>query len=64
LTTVDIQRLVRDRHLTTEEASLYREMHEQAELEKEDLIDHLKTSPPGFDSWEGLAEFRALVKAL
>jgi DNA-binding transcriptional regulator YiaG len=61
---VDIQSIIRDRHLTNKEAERYREMREQAELEKDQLTDYLKTSPPGFHGWEELAEFRALVKSL
>ncbi|MDZ4659395.1 MAG: helix-turn-helix domain-containing protein [Bythopirellula sp.] len=61
---VDIQRLVRDRNLTPEEAERYRATREQAESEKDQLMAYLNTSPPGFRSWEELAEFRALVKSL
>ena len=61
---LNIQRVVRDRRLTDEEARRYQAMREQAEQEKPELIAFLKTSPPGFRSWEELAEFRALVKSL
>ena len=60
----NIQRIVRDRNLTDDEAERYRLMREQAEREKPDMIAYLKSSPPGFRSWEELAEFRALVKSL
>jgi Helix-turn-helix domain len=60
----NIQRLVRDRHLTEEEAQRYRSTREEAERERDDLSAYLKSSPPGFRSWEELAEFRALVKSL
>ena len=60
----NVQRLVRDRHLTPEEADRYRAMREQAEREKDEMAAFLKASPPGFRSWEELAEFRALVKSL
>lgn len=61
---VDVQRLVRDRHLTDEEAQRYRSMREAAERERDEMSAYLKSSPPGFRSWEELAEFRALVKSL
>ena len=61
---INIQRLVRDRNLTPEEADRYRAMREQAEREKDELTAYLKASPPGFRSWEELAEFRALVQSL
>lgn len=61
---VDIQRLVRDRHLTPEEAERYRQMREEAERDKENILAELRTSAAGFRSWEELAEFRALVKSL
>ena len=60
----NIQRLVRDRNLTHEEAERYRAMREEAEREKDEMKAYLKLSPPGFHSWEELAEFRALVKSL
>ena len=60
----NVQRLMRERHLTEEEANRYRTMREEAEREKDDLTAYLKSSPPGFRSWEELAEFRALVKSL
>ena len=59
-----VQRLMRERHLTEEEANRYRTMREEAEREKDDLTAYLKSTPPGFRSWEELAEFRALVKSL
>ena len=59
-----VQRLVRDRHLTEEEAARYRAMREEAEREKDDLRTMLRGDSPGFRSWEELAEFRALVKSL
>ncbi len=61
---MDVQRLVRDRHLTDEEAQRYRSMREAAERERDEMSAYLKSSPPGFRSWEELAEFRALVKSL
>ena len=61
---VNVQRLVRDRHLTEAEAERYQKMRAEAEREKGDLSTYLKSSPPGFRSWEELAEFRALVKSL
>jgi ribosome-binding protein aMBF1 (putative translation factor) len=61
---VDVQRLIRDRHLTEEEAERYRIMREAAESERGEISEYLKSSPPGFRSWEELAEFRALVKSL
>jgi DNA-binding XRE family transcriptional regulator len=61
---IDVERIVRDRNLTPEEAERYRAMREQAENEKDQLIAYLKISPPGFHGWEELAEFRALVKSL
>ena len=61
---VNVQRLVRDRQLTDEESERYRLMRETVELEKGGLSAYLKSSPPGFRSWEELAEFRALVKSL
>jgi hypothetical protein len=61
---VNIQRIVRDRHLTAEEAEHYQRLREEAERDKENILAELKTSPPGFRSWEELAEFRALVKSL
>src|SRR3990172_8636780 len=61
---VNVQRLVRDRHLTPEEADRYRAMRELAEHEKGEMAAYLKASPPGFRSWEELAEFRGLVKSL
>ena len=61
---VNVQRLVRDRHLTDEEAQRYRIMREEAEREKDEMSAYLKSSAPGFRSWEELAEFRALVKSL
>jgi ribosome-binding protein aMBF1 (putative translation factor) len=61
---INVQRLVRDRNLTPEEADRYRVMREQAESEKDQMIAYLKSSPPSFHSWEELAEFRALVKSL
>ncbi|MEX2317623.1 MAG: hypothetical protein WD669_10765 [Pirellulales bacterium] len=63
-TAADIQRLIRDRHLTPEEADRHQAMRVQAESEKDELSAYLKSSPPGFRSWEELAEFRALVKSL
>jgi hypothetical protein len=39
-------------------------MREQAEQEKDEMTSYLKSSQPGFHSWEELAEFRALVKSL
>jgi ribosome-binding protein aMBF1 (putative translation factor) len=61
---VNVERLVRDRHLTEAEADHYRAMREAAEREKDEMSAYLKSSPPGFRSWEELAEFRALVKSL
>jgi DNA-binding transcriptional regulator YiaG len=61
---VDIERVVRDRHLSPEEVARYRIMREQAQLEKGEFSAYLKSSSPGFHSWEELAEFRALVKSL
>ena len=61
---VNVQRLIRDRHLTDEEAQRYRTMREAAEHEKDEMSASLKSSPPGFRSWEELAEFRGLVKSL
>jgi len=61
---VNVERLVRDRHLTEVEAERYRIMREAAEREKDEMSAYLKSSPPGFRSWEELAEFRALVKSL
>lgn len=61
---INVQRLVRDRYLTVEEAAGYREMREAAESERAELSDYLKSSPPGFRSWEELADFCALVKSL
>jgi hypothetical protein len=61
---VNVQRLVRDRHLTPEEAERYRQMREEAERDKENILGELRTSPVGFRSWEELAEFRALIKSL
>jgi hypothetical protein len=60
----NVERLVRDRHLTEEEARRYQHMREEAEREKDEMSAYLKSSPPGFRSWEELAEFRALVKSL
>lgn len=60
----NVQRLQRERHLTAEEADRYRKMREEAECEREELSAYLKSSPPGFRSWEELAEFRGLVKSL
>jgi hypothetical protein len=60
---INVQRLVREHHLTEEEAQRYRESREETDREKDDLIAYLKSSPPGFRSWEELAEFRALVKS-
>jgi hypothetical protein len=61
---VNVQRLVRDRLLTEDEANRYRTMREAAEREKDEMRDYLRSSPPGFRSWEELAEFRALVSSL
>jgi DNA-binding XRE family transcriptional regulator len=61
---IDVQRIVRDKNLTPAEAELYQAMREQVEREKGHLSAYLKSSPPGFRSWEELAEFRALVKSL
>lgn len=61
---VNVQRLVRDRHLTDAEANRYLTMREEAEREKDEMSAYLKSSPPGFRSWEELAEFRGLVKSL
>ena len=61
---VNVQRLVRDRHLTPEEAERYLRVREEAERDKESILAELKVSAPGFRSWEELAEFRALVKSL
>jgi DNA-binding XRE family transcriptional regulator len=61
---VNVQRLIRDRQLTDEEAQRYRIMREEAEREKDEMSEYLKSSPPGFRSWEELAEFRTLVKSL
>jgi DNA-binding XRE family transcriptional regulator len=61
---VNVQRLVRDRLLTEEEANRYRAMREEAEREKDAMKEYLRSSPPGFRSWEELAEFRALVNSL
>ena len=60
----NVQRLVRDRYLTEEEAQRYRLMRAEAEREKEEMSAYLKATPPGFRGWEELAEFRALVKSL
>jgi hypothetical protein len=61
---VNIQRIVRDRHLTPQEAERYRLLREEADRDKDNIMAELKSSPPGFRSWEELAEFRALVKSL
>jgi hypothetical protein len=61
---VDVQRVFRDRHLTPAEADRYRQMREDAEKDKESILADLRNSSPGFQSWEELAEFRALVKSL
>jgi hypothetical protein len=61
---VNVQRLIRDRHLTTEEADRYRRMREEAERDKANILAELHSSPAGFRSWEELAEYRALVKSL
>jgi hypothetical protein len=61
---VDVKRLVRDRYLTDAEAERYRTMREAVERERDEISAYLKSSPPGFRSWEELAEFRALVKSL
>lgn len=61
---VNVERLVRDRHLTPDEAERYRRLREEAEREKESILAELRSARPGFRSWEELAEFRALVKSL
>jgi hypothetical protein len=39
-------------------------MREATEREKNEMKEYLRSSPPGFRSWEELAEFRALVASL
>jgi len=61
---VNVQRLIRDRHLTPDEAERYLRVREEAERDKENILAELKSSASGFRSWEELAEFRSLVKSL
>jgi hypothetical protein len=60
---VNVQRLIRDRHLSPDEAERYRQMREEPERDKENILAKLGASSAGFLSWEELAEFRTLVKS-
>jgi len=54
----------RGRRLTPEEAARFRQMREQAQAEKAEIVRRLQTEQPGPATWSDFHELRSLVDSL
>jgi ribosome-binding protein aMBF1 (putative translation factor) len=54
----------RGRRLTPEEAARFRQMREQAQAEKAEIVQRLQTEQPGPATWADFHELRSLIDSL